>query len=340
MLLYERQRGEASPYAKYINLLPSADDFAKEGGPTVLWSDEDLQLLECDKLIGDTRTRRERVETSPVIGVEALQSQWETLELGGPPPSLDDIRWAVAAVTSRAYGAQNEEGARLSLLIPMVDMANHAHPPNTAKGLEGSDFVVLAAEDMSRGAQVFLSYGPLPNQVLLSQFGFVLPSSPTDFALVRCDALASAGNDPSMTAAIDAAAEAGLLMRDSNEGVSVWQPATPQLREAFRRLAESGALPLEWAEAAKAAGVGETAGVEEVGAAAYTALLKKTLGSYSSSVGEDKEALKVEELRPRTRLALLWRVEQKAMLNRELAMVSSCGLAGRVKLDEILGAKD
>jgi hypothetical protein len=47
-------------------------------------------------------------------------------------------------------------------------MANHAHPANTAKGLDGSYFVVLAAQDLPTGAQVFLSYGPLPNQVQLS----------------------------------------------------------------------------------------------------------------------------------------------------------------------------
>ena len=54
-------------------------------------------------------------------------------------------------------------------------------------------------------SQVFLSYGALPNLALLSQFGFVLPASATDFALVHCDELAHAGG--ATAAAVGAAAE-------------------------------------------------------------------------------------------------------------------------------------
>lgn len=153
LLLHEARRGAASPFAQYIRLLPSADDFAREGGPTSLWLEEELALLECDKLISDTRARRQRVEESPVTGSEALRERWAALALPGDPPTAAELRWAVAAVTSRAYGAQLPDDAPASLLIPMVDMANHRHPPNTGKGLEGDDFVVLAAEELPEGAQ-------------------------------------------------------------------------------------------------------------------------------------------------------------------------------------------
>ena len=51
-------------------------------------------------------------------------------------------------------------------------------PPHTAKGLEtdGKSFVVIATAPIAKGAQVFLSYGPLPNMMLLQQWGFVLPT--------------------------------------------------------------------------------------------------------------------------------------------------------------------
>ena len=132
----------------------------------------------------------------------------------------------MAVVTSRAYGAieggtgageavneaANEAAgeaanapSRISMLIPMVDMANHDdRKTNTVKviilqipvflhvatpfffafiartsflkGLEadGDSFTVLAATDLSAGVQIYLSYGDLPNTVLLSQFGFIL----------------------------------------------------------------------------------------------------------------------------------------------------------------------
>ena len=60
----------------------------------------------------------------------------------------------MAAVTSRAYGAE-EGGRRLSLLIPMVDMANHVHPAHTAKGLgEGGDAFVVVATRARNGRPV------------------------------------------------------------------------------------------------------------------------------------------------------------------------------------------
>lgn len=90
-------------------------------------------------------------------------------------------------------------------------------------------------------SQVFLSYGALPNLALILQFGFVLPTLPTDFALVHCDELAHA--DGATTAAAGAAADAGLLMREAGGGISAWQPAGPQLRAALLEMAEQRALP-------------------------------------------------------------------------------------------------
>ena len=74
----------------------------------------------------------------------------------GEPPSSEDLSWAVAAVTSRAYGVGDGSG-----LVPVVDMANHdgRTPQHTAKGLEedGRSFVVLATEPIRKGTQVRLS---------------------------------------------------------------------------------------------------------------------------------------------------------------------------------------
>jgi len=203
-------------------------------------------------------------------------------------------------------------------MIPQVDMANHVHPSNTAKGLEGSDFVVLAARDLPKGEQVFLSYGPLPNQALLSQFGFVIPASPDDFALVNCHTLVAHASDSSASAAVAAVASAGLLMRESGGDVSDWQPAGPQLAAAVHELAERGALPASLIPE----GTSSASGAEAEGKAAYASLLKVTLDAYSTTVGDDRAKLRAGKLAPRARLALAWRAEQKAMLNRELATIT------------------
>jgi hypothetical protein len=127
LLMYEIRRGDASPYATYLRLLPSPADFSREGGPAVLWEEEELHLLECDKLIDDTLARRARVEASPLISAHALATRWGELGLPGPSPTQAELRWAVAAVTSRAYGAQQEDGTAVSLLIPMVRSTLNVH---------------------------------------------------------------------------------------------------------------------------------------------------------------------------------------------------------------------
>ena len=304
LLLHEARLGDASPLAQYVAMLPTAAEFAAEGGPAALWTDDELALLECPKLAGDAQSRRRLLEEHPVVAPPAaLAAKWSELGLPGASPTADELAWAVAAVTSRAYGA-DEGGRSISMLIPMVDMANHASPPNTAKGLDddGDAFVVVAAEKLAKGDEVYLSYGPLPNLVLLLQFGFVLPGSDTDFALVDCGPLLEkCGAAADGAAALAAQADRGLLMREKDGAVSAWQPGGAQLRAAVEALAAAGRLG------------------DEDGRAAYLDLVKRTLLAFGTSADDDKRELKEggKAMAPRTRLALTFRREQKLLLRRE-----------------------
>jgi hypothetical protein len=144
--------------------------------------------------------------------------------------------------------------------------------------------------------------------------------------LVRCDALADQAAPAATIAAIEAAVAAGLLMREATGAVSAWQPAGAQLRQAVLSLAEASALPPSMAAGADISG-------EDAAAAAYSALLKATLDAYSTSVGDDRQALNNRAgLGPRARLALMWRAEQKALLNRELAIVAAAGSSPKPRL--------
>merc|ERR1719310_1000600 len=119
----------------------------------------------------------------------------------------------------------------------MVDMANHdgVLPAKTAKGLEpdGTHFTVLAAAPIAKGEQVCLSYGALPNLMLLQQWGFVLDAlpAPPDVALVDLSPLLAEGS--AARAGLEAAAAAGRLMRERDGAVSAWQPAGPALQAAI-----------------------------------------------------------------------------------------------------------
>jgi FKBP-type peptidyl-prolyl cis-trans isomerase len=341
-VLLEQRRGAESDVAPYLEMLPSQEDFERDGGPAAMWSDEELALTECGKLVDAAKRRREqsRGDGHPALTTEALAATWRDLELSGAAPSADELSWAVTAVTSRAYGvgspapgAPPESG-----LVPVVDMANHdgRYPQHTAKGLEedGNSFVVLATEAIKRNTQVCLTYGDLSNFYLLPQFGFVLPElgPPTDHALVDCAHVvkyaseADGGSEKLAGLAAD-----GLLMCDADGTPSVWQRAGHELQAAVLRLAESGMLPPPPGDDDDA-----TAAAANVRAlAAYRAMLSNTLSGYSTTVAEDRTALGLAGgataepmMAPRTRLAVEFRMTQKALLNHALATLGKEGAAG------------
>ena len=127
---------------------------------------------------------------------------------------------------SSKVGTANSQGGTANR---KVDMANHngASVPHTAKGLDsdGRSFVVIATAPIAKGTQVNLSYGPLPNMLLLQQWGFVLPqlSSPPDIALVNIGHLLLEGG--AMLRALEEVAAKGMLMRERDGSPSGWQPA-------------------------------------------------------------------------------------------------------------------
>jgi len=232
-VLYEKRLGDESSLLPYVELLPSATELLDGGGPAATWTDDELARTECGKLVADATRLRTRRDGGghPALQPEALAARWQALGLAGSAPTADEVAWAVTVVTSRAYTIQEDaadvDGPVMSGLIPMVDMANHDGklPPLTAKGIEpdGKNFVVLATAPMRKGAQVFLSYGPLPNMLLLQQWGFVLPqlASPPDMALVDISTWLEPGGE--VAAALGCAAEEGKLMRERDGAPSAWQ---------------------------------------------------------------------------------------------------------------------
>ena len=352
-VLFEQRLGAQSELLPYLRMLPSAADFERDGGPAALWSDDELAVTECGNLIAFAQRRRRQSCGSDVVALqpEALAARWIELALPGAPPTADELSWAVAAVTSRAYGVEGGPG-----LVPVVDMANHDgnYPQHTAKGLEedGESFAVLATAPIRRNAQVCLTYGNLPNFNLLPQFGFVLPTlpSPPDAALVDCAAcIESVRRRDGGAARLAELAADGMLMREGDGTVSSWQPAGPPLQAALLRLAEAGDLDDSADSEGGEGGAAEAAEAAEAPSAVrrawhrYRDLLKGSLDGYSTTIAQDREALGLtggarssapppaEEghgLPPRTRLAIEFRLSQKSLLNRALSNNKAAGPNG------------
>lgn len=105
-LIYEQRRGAASKLKPYVELLPTAEDFMRDGGPAAMWNEDELALTECGKLIDAARRRRAQSygDGHPAVQPDTLAASWEALELPGSAPSAEELAWAVHAANLNCQG--------------------------------------------------------------------------------------------------------------------------------------------------------------------------------------------------------------------------------------------
>jgi hypothetical protein len=304
-LLHEARRPDAL-LAPYIATLPSLDEFAT-CGPAALWEPEEVALTENVQLRADAAQRRDGIAASPLLSDETRRGDaWQRLILPSPSPTNREVLWAIACVTSRALGVAG--------MVPVADLANHNAPHNIERGLtpDRSAFLFVAKTALRKGEQVWNSYGALPNLVLLSQFGFTLPSNPVEMTLARCTELVPT-------------AHPFLLRSHAGGAIAEWQPAGPQLQAALLQLAQDGALPSELTRLSDRGElpVGHATSPAALADAAYAELLRRSLASFSTALEEDRRALAAADLPPRAAAAVAFRVEQKEKLHAELDRLDS-----------------
>lgn len=214
-----------------LGMLPSRADFDADGGPMELWSPAEVAACDCGQLQREVARRQESLRQlyDEVIGPgwRAAAAADATSALARVPvPSFERVQWATVATTSRAYGEGEAGAGRSSMLVPGVDLCNHDCPEraNTVKGLSPwGQFVVLASQDISSGEEVFISYGNMPNRLLLQQFGFMLDRAvATDVAVVEVD------EDVRQRLPADATG----LLRDAGGAAAKWQPCGSNLKGA------------------------------------------------------------------------------------------------------------
>lgn len=74
------------------------------------------------------------------------------------------------------------DGSSIRLLAPFADMLNHSSEVKQchAYDVKSGDLSVFAGKDYEIGDQVYIYYGPIPNNRLLRLYGFVIPDNPND----------------------------------------------------------------------------------------------------------------------------------------------------------------
>ncbi|KAK3319139.1 hypothetical protein B0H66DRAFT_257792 [Apodospora peruviana] len=96
--------------------------------------------------------------------------------------TIEDYKWALCTVWSRAMDFVLPDGTSIRLLAPFADMLNHSPEVKQCHVYDpvSKSLSVLAGKDYEAGDQVFIYYGPIPNNRLLRLYGFVVPGNPHD----------------------------------------------------------------------------------------------------------------------------------------------------------------
>lgn len=177
LLWLERKPSERAKWQEAMNAFPSQADFEADGGPMELWSSVELAEVECGQQIAEVHRRTQELlahyeERILPKWTAATETPGSPLS-GIPPPTFREFQHAVCVATSRTFGEEDKDGGYSSLLVPGVDLCNHDDPAaaNTKHALAPwGNFVVLAQTAIKAGEEVYLSYGALPNRLLLGKY--------------------------------------------------------------------------------------------------------------------------------------------------------------------------
>lgn len=179
----------------YISYLPQTFNLP------IFFSKDEVQSLQYLPLIHQVNKRCnilfgfEAVVNSVVEGLAAKQHPF-----GGQHVDAAALGWAMSAVSTRAFRLHGDlmpDGKRggTPMLLPLIDMCNHNFHPN-ARVVLGTNYdydkgfvKVVAVEQIQEHAPISLNYGPLSNDLLLIDYGFVVSKNQHDYVELKYDKL-------------------------------------------------------------------------------------------------------------------------------------------------------
>lgn len=184
------QQGASCPWHPYLQVLPKVVP-----SPLTTFSWQDVQAIEYEPM-------RRQLDHASWLASSASQQG------GSSSFSREQWDWALSVVHSRTFGAPGASsagGVGVRMLVPLVDMLNHAGdyttgPPGAAtsppamqafdnvrwdlkapRSSEGEwEMAVSATRDIAAGQELLLSYGERSNDDFFLHYGFVPPRNPHD----------------------------------------------------------------------------------------------------------------------------------------------------------------
>jgi len=187
-----------SEYTPYINTLPSIPSSGDDAGLTPdFWSEEYVKGLEVPRYVKEALDRKQIVEqVAKKNNVNEDELRWATWMMrsrrittwnmvNDPNIDQDDKLFGVFPTNQKVEQAQG-------FLIPLIDMANHAHVPTAVLKIsvnkwtrqfdDTSTFALKALKQISEGDEVTICYGEgdRTSLDLLDKYGFFLEGNEAD----------------------------------------------------------------------------------------------------------------------------------------------------------------
>lgn len=296
---------------------------AAAGGALAAMSDEEIvwaldtvrSRVFSGRMVDDAKLRAKLLPRSLAVGM--CFATFMTA------PSVEG-RWlavfaVLALVVFDSTGNSERDSKTAYVLMPLIDAINHKTMLKTEFEFSGGAFVLRSPRDYNAGEEVFISYGVLNNDELITRYGFVESDNVAD--VYRFEGFISylqANHDPLKRAlGADPKRLATLKSTHPELDQALWNgnfisdgTAEDKLLWALRAVL---ATPEEFAAAKGADGFKLGGGAPERRAAdAIRAAVEARLAEYPTTIEEDEEALKSATGKLRT--AIAFRVRKKRIL--------------------------
>lgn len=122
LLVHERAKGAESFFAPYVGVLPDID----EVGPSYVWREEELALLEGSGALATTRSFQAKLEAEYATLQQTTLAQFPDV-FPADVLTFEAFRWGMAMLFSRGVDLKDEESGTGQLgLVPYADLLNHS----------------------------------------------------------------------------------------------------------------------------------------------------------------------------------------------------------------------
>jgi hypothetical protein len=156
---------------RYKPFLPSPSELTS----LLVYKTDELDLFDDDQLTAMATEWQKEVEDAYNLLTRSTGGL-----LFGLETTLEDFKWAVSVVESRAFGFR-VKGEVVQALVPYFDQANHSFASKASHEFEEDTDRVVMIDGADAGIverEFYITYGDKSNRQLQCQYGFIVTANP------------------------------------------------------------------------------------------------------------------------------------------------------------------